>query len=319
MLLESLAGVYYSYNKGNLSSIIAGYGGSSGDLLTCSFTYDSFGRTLSVKAMNNTLATYTYQAKTGWLTSVTYGNGFVISYTYDVFGRTTKVKYNGADQYSYVYDGNGNLFTFTDHENGVIYCYDYSSTGNLVAEEQFKIADGSFLQGQYYTYNSYGDVATSTLKVAGQAPIKYICTYGYESATSTQKLSVQSWEAKGSGYKADYSYDGLGRTTQQYLYPDLTGTSASSILTRSYSYLAGANGNTTTLISGITYSGKSTSAYTYEYDARGNITAVYKNGTRQASYLYDDLNQLIRENNVTAEKTWVYTYDRRGNNWQLKQ
>ncbi len=36
---------------------------------------------------------YTYQDKTGWLTSVTYGNGFVINCTYDVFGRTTQVKY----------------------------------------------------------------------------------------------------------------------------------------------------------------------------------------------------------------------------------
>ncbi|MBQ8215089.1 MAG: RHS repeat protein, partial [Clostridia bacterium] len=49
------------------------------------------------------LATYTYQDKTGWLLSVTYGNGFVISYTYDIFGRTTRVKYNGTEQYSYVY------------------------------------------------------------------------------------------------------------------------------------------------------------------------------------------------------------------------
>ena len=111
----------------------------------------------------------------------------------------------------------------------------------------------------------------------------------------------------------DYSYDGLGRATKQYLYPDLTGSSASSVLTRSYGYLVGANGNTTTLVSGLTYSGRSTSAYVYEYDARGNITAVYKNGTRQASYVYDDLNQLVRENNVTANKTWVYTYDIRGN------
>ena len=243
---------------------------------------------------------------------MTYGNGFGISYTYDVFGRTTKVKYNGVDQFSYVYDGNGNLFTFTDHENGVIYCYDYSSTGNLISEEQFTTGN-AFLQGQYYTYNSYGDVASSTLKVAGQAPIKYICTYGYESSTSTQKLSVQSWKAKGSGYKVDYSYDGLGRATKQYLYPDLTGSSASSVLTRSYGYLVGANGNTTTLVSGLTYSGRSTSAYVYEYDARGNITAVYKGGTLQASYVYDDLNQLVRENNVTANKTWVYTYDIRGN------
>ena len=63
----------------------------------------------------------------------------------------------------------------------------------------------------------------------------------------------------------------------------------------------------------MTYSGYSSAAYTYSYDARGNITAVYKGGTLQASYVYDDLNQLVRENNVAANKTWVYTYDERGN------
>ena len=109
-----------------------------------------------------------------------------------------------------------------------------------------------------------------------------------------------------------YSYDGLGRTSSQYIYTD-SNVAISNPLTRSYSYLAGANGGTTGLVSGVTYSGTSTSAYTYSYDARGNITEVRKNGSLVASYAYDDLNQLVRENNVTANKTWVYTYDERGN------
>ena len=260
---------------------------------------------------DHTLATYTYQDKTGWLLSVTYGNGFVISYTYDIFGRTTRVKYNGTEQYSYVYNSAGNLFTFTDHANNVVYRYEYSSTGNLVAEEQFNSDTNAFLQGQYYTYNSYGDVASSTLKVAGQAPIKYVCSYGYEDEDyNRSKTNVTDWQASGSGYNISYFYDALNRTSSQYI---MQSGSSGNPLTRTYSYLEGANGSTTTLVSGLTYSGRSTSAYSYNYDARGNITAVYKGGTLQASYAYDDLNQLIRENNATANKTWVYTYDERGN------
>ena len=110
------------------------------------------------------------------------------------------------------------------------------------------------------------------------APIKYVCKYGYESASSTQKLSVDTWEAKGSGYEMSYSYDGLGRSSSQYIYTD-SNVAISNPLTRSYSYLAGANGGTTGLVSGVTYSGTSTSAYTYSYDARGNITEVRKNGS----------------------------------------
>ena len=50
----------------------------------------------------------------------------------------------------------------------------------------------------------------------------------------------------------------------------------------------------------------------YTYDARGNITAI-SDGTNTTSYVYDSLDQLTRENNQAAGKTWVYTYDNGGN------
>ena len=52
--------------------------------------------------------------------------------------------------------------------------------------------------------------------------------------------------------------------------------------------------------------------YTYTYDANGNILSV-SDGTNTTSYVYDSLNQLVRENNQAAGKTWVYTYDNGGN------
>ena len=42
-----------------------------------SFTYDSYGNPLTVKAGTNLLATYSYGSNNGKLTKVTYGNGFV--------------------------------------------------------------------------------------------------------------------------------------------------------------------------------------------------------------------------------------------------
>lgn len=52
--------------------------------------------------------------------------------------------------------------------------------------------------------------------------------------------------------------------------------------------------------------------YTYTYDASGNITAI-SNGGKTTTYVYDSLDQLTRENNQAAGKTWVYTYDNGGN------
>ena len=51
----------------------------------------------------------------------------------------------------------------------------------------------------------------------------------------------------------------------------------------------------------------------YSYDKMGNISAIFKNGTLIVKYIYDKLNRIIREDNRTLEKTWVYAYDNNGN------
>ena len=55
--------------------------------------------------------------------------------------------------------------------------------------------------------------------------------------------------------------------------------------------------------------------YHYTYDAAGNITSVTKNNetTAFATYVYDGLGQLIRENRRELNKTYVYSYDIDGN------
>ena len=56
-----------------------------------------------------------------------------------------------------------------------------------------------------------------------------------------------------------------------------------------------------------------TATYSYTYDSLGNITQVKENNVLKLSYVYDSLNQLVRENNAYANKTWKYTYDKAGN------
>lgn len=50
----------------------------------------------------------------------------------------------------------------------------------------------------------------------------------------------------------------------------------------------------------------------YTYDANGNIKTVKEGSSEVASYEYDGLNRLTREN-IAGEKTVVYTYDAGGN------
>lgn len=51
----------------------------------------------------------------------------------------------------------------------------------------------------------------------------------------------------------------------------------------------------------------------YAYDEMGNITKVYENGELAARYKYGALSSLIREDNKTFGKTWLYNYDNNGN------
>ncbi len=52
--------------------------------------------------------------------------------------------------------------------------------------------------------------------------------------------------------------------------------------------------------------------YTYEYDANRNITSIYDYGTLKASYDYDGLNRLVREQ-IPNKSVTVFLYDKEGN------
>ena len=53
--------------------------------------------------------------------------------------------------------------------------------------------------------------------------------------------------------------------------------------------------------------------FRYSYDKNGNIHIVWIDNILQVKYTYDNLNQLIREDNKARGLTIVYTYDANGN------
>ena len=176
---------------------------------------------------------------------------------------------------------------------------------------------GVFLQGQFFTYNEYGDVKTAAQRIAGVGFNKYTYTYRYDTGVTTGDLTaVNQLKASGSLYYTYNNYDTLNRISSEQVNLKVTGGTDATVLTRGYTYrdvIIDSVEYTTTQVAGVSYSGLNSSAYSYTYDARGNITSVSKNNSPLASYEYDDLGQLVRENNVAANKTWTYTYDSRGN------
>ena len=58
--------------------------------------------------------------------------------------------------------------------------------------------------------------------------------------------------------------------------------------------------------------GGDTRHFEYGYDSAVNI-ALLRMGGKTTTYRYNALQQLVRENNQAAGKTWLYTYDAGGN------
>jgi len=89
-----------------------------------------------------------------------------------------------------------------------------------------------------------------------------------------------------------------------------------------WTYKSGANGSATSLLS--TYANGSDAKYSYDYDANGNITRIWRgntsftNASEKYSYVYDSANQLVRENlyygsGNSSNATITYEYDIWGN------
>jgi RHS repeat-associated protein len=82
-------------------------------------------------------------------------------------------------------------------------------------------------------------------------------------------------------------------------------------------YLAGAaNGSTSHLVGQYTNengNGVVLQQYEYTYDANGNILTISDGGVLKASYTYDGLNRLIREDNAWTNVSYSYNFDAGGN------
>lgn len=84
----------------------------------------------------------------------------------------------------------------------------------------------------------------------------------------------------------------------------------------SYTYAADSSDNpTTTRLESMTNSGMffPLTKLSYTYDVKDNIATISENSVLNASYFCDNLDQLVRENNLYINKTITYMYDLGGN------
>ena len=266
-----------------------------------SFNYDNFGNVTQTKVGSQVLSTNTYGNNNGDLKQVEYGNGNKIGYTYDDYGNISTISQDGDTNFKWQYDSTGNLYAHDDLVNNQRFVYTYDSTGRLVRQQVLDNSKKNIYSSQYgYDLNNNVSRFTSS---AGSVSVTENFEYGKDNLASKYTYP--------SGKTATYTYDGILRRNSTVI-------NTTAPIQQTYKYMASARGNNaqTTKIEEEILGGNS---YKYTYDANGNITSVLLKKstesayTKQQQFAYDELNQLIRADDLAKNRTEVYNYDNGGN------
>ena len=302
--------VRYTYNARNQLAAI--YTDSTRYILS----YDSYGNQSSVIAGSNTLATYTYNENNGKLKKVTYGNGFIIEYVYNDLENISEIWYtvNGSNTlaYKYTYTESGLLHKVEDVRNSKTVVYNYDKNQRLIFASEYNNSDMYSDFTANVDYDDMGNVDFLNYMLAYSVGTQVYDKnfYYYYYYDDIQRIESERLTL-GSSIYADtsYVYDKMQRLSGLTLnYED------SFILQTDYTFTE--NGTRTSgQVSGYknTINGSITSNLTYEYDGNGNILSIKVGTDKKYRYKYDNLGQLIREDNVPENKTYVYIYDNAGN------
>ena len=293
----------YTYENDKLKLI--GHNGFS-----YGFEYDAFGNTYRAsirKKEGDTehflgLVRYVYEEKNGNLERTVYGNKDYIRYTYDDMGRLILSYYYNAEadkeqkMNQYVYDRSGNLYKVVCYMAGKTYRMEYDLLDRLmrVTDE-----DGN---GYHYTYDANNNMTSLRSYTSG---IGTMVSYKYDKDDRETTTCIPG------GKERTVTYDKYGRVLKK-------SWNTTKPLNVTYGY--GTSNTRVGILPRTMKTGTLTIEYTY--DANGNITVVTeKNGTKTVknTYYYDELNQLIRENNQVQNKTFVYDYDLGGNMTKMRE
>ncbi len=298
--------VYYEYLNGRLWTIAA--------INICYvFTYDAFGNTASISCDDELLAEYTYAPKNGNLIRVDYGNGDYEEYAYDRLDRLVSVSFNGVKTYELTFSCDNTVSKILDCKAGIEYNYEYDSLSRLVRGSQTDIASGQKTLTVSNTYDSFGRSKGTVYNINGSGQ-SYQITYK-DGSNLVDRLYIPTTSPLTNVF---YSYDAFDRLSERTF-----NLIAYTDLAESFTYWGGtANGENHTSGRVRTHTLKTDDTisrqYTYNYDAIGNITAVQEGTAVVYTYSYDNLNQLVRENNRYLNKTFTYTYDIAGNITEVK-
>lgn len=263
-----------------------------------SYGYDNQNRVTTAKVGSQSLVTNTYDSRKR-LSRQTYANGAYYEPVYDIRDRVVGEMWNGTQISQYYYNENDRLSQVKDNITGVTEKYGYDFSGRL---ESIIGNNGASTKIGY-------DAKSAPNHLVFKQNGTTIFDAGY--TTNDQGRVTDSTLYSMGGTTISYTYDDLNRPAAR-----TTETPDAASLRTSLTYLAGTGTNTTGLISQFkneTVGTGTQQQYDYTYDVNGNIKTVKADGVLKATYTYDGLNRLTREDNAWANNSYAYTYDVGGN------
>jgi RHS repeat-associated protein len=295
--VTGLGTVTNGYTYGNNSRITEIRHNTAGADVVYGFAYNALGWLTGVTVGGNSLVTNTYQAYSGRLNSVAYGNSQTVNYSYDAFDRVVGVSLGTTQKYAFDYDATGQVGYLDDKVQNKQYWYLSDLAGRL---SEIRRSDGNSTR---YTYNASNQVTAFNETISGTS---YSTTYSYDNDQRMTALA-SGLLAVAVGYDTANNLDRVLTVTRAY--------NGVNKITTTYGYQAGAAGQSVTSKRVASVTNGSKTAIGYAYDDNGNIATITQ-GSDVSEYFYDGLNQLKREN-VSVAGTTPYTrtfsYDVGGN------
>ncbi|MFZ0996353.1 MAG: LamG-like jellyroll fold domain-containing protein, partial [Candidatus Dormiibacterota bacterium] len=308
---------YFVYVDGLLMDETKAYGTDEAALTTYSYDPVTLGIATETDPDNDTTS-YTYD-QSGNILTETDPDGNTTFYTYNSLNEPLTITNAAGVTTTNTYDGEGNLLSTstplvgTDDSQEKTYSYSDDDQPGLPASVTDPDGDTTA-----YTYDSYGDLASST-NAAGDETTYTYNDLGEKLTMVSPKGNVTDGDP--SDYTTTYTYDPLG---------DLLTTTDPDGNETVNTYDADGNLVSTTQPSGdetvTTYNadGEPTEVQSKDsggtalrtthtgYDDDGNVTSTTDGNGNETTYDYNDLNQKTSSTSALSETT-SYTYDGDGN------
>ena len=166
----------------------------------------------------------------------------------------------------------------------------------------------------YLANGAVGSTKYSGTYLVGTTTAEMNLSYGY-TYNEDGSLSMLRIESNSASGESAFTYDSFGRLTLvETTFEDGVRYPVDFSAEKAYTYLTDTSGNTSALVSTYTTTvGGGARTYTFTYDVNGNITKIVDSAGYTCRYVYDDLGQLIREDDGYTNHTYLYTYDKAGN------